>query len=226
LGQATETIGKIDTWPGSGLHPTSHWRVGEIFADTYALPIDVQAATPSLLRLNLKFWLEEPEAPLSVALPDGKPTNTVTLEMGRLISRQRFTPQPGTRLDTVFDYGIILLGVDVGEQGRFTLYWTITDPIAYDYTVFVHLLDAQGQQVTDADSPPLGHDWPTSAWIPNAPFADARQFKLPEHLLPGKYTLRLGLYDPLTGERLGAYQMDGTPWPDYAIILNHVIEIK
>ena len=79
------------------------------------------------------------------------------------------------------------------------LYWhTNTSPTA-DYTVFVHLIDADGNLVAQADSPPATGAYPTSLWDSGETIIDTRT--LPD-LPPGQYTLRLGLYDPTTGQRL------------------------
>jgi len=116
------------------------------------------------------------------------------------------------------------LGVDVEPDGRVTLYWQTDRRIPDDYTVFLHLL-ANGTQLTQADAPPSGGDWPTSAWIPGQPFADVHQFELPPELPPGPYSLRLGFYDPATDARLMAFRQDGAEWPDDIVVIEDV-EIK
>ena len=39
-------------------------------------------------------------------------------------------------------------------------------------------------------------------WLPGEIISDTHALALPATLLPGRYTLRLGLYDPASGERL------------------------
>jgi hypothetical protein len=92
-----------------------------------------------------------------------------------------------------------------------------------DLTLFVHLLDANGVQVTQADSPPLSGEWPTSAWVPGEAFADPRSLPLPPQLGPGRYTLHLGWYDPASAERLAAFRADGTRWPDDIVVIDRAI---
>jgi hypothetical protein len=223
--QSQEEVGKLDTWPGGGNLPTSQWRPGALFADSYLLPITSTASAPSLLWLDLKFWDERPENTLPMTAPDG-PIGAATFRLGRLIPALPPALAPSRLIGSTFDYGIQLIGLDSGSQGAFTLYWRTDQPVPGDYTVFVHLLAADGAQVTQKDAPPLNGDWPTSAWIPGQLLADARQFDLPADLRPGLYTLRLGLYERETGVRLGAYQPDGARWPDDAVMIEHVIEIK
>ena len=220
-----EEVGKLDTWPGGGNLPTSQWRPGTLFADPYLLPITTTASAPSLLWLDLKFWDERPENTLPMTTPGG-PIEALTLRVGRVVPAQAPVVAPSITVSSTFDYGIELIGMDSGPKGAFTLYWRTDQPVPNDYTVFVHLLAADGTPVTQKDSPPLNDDWPTSAWIPGQVVVDARQFDLPAGLTPGLYALRLGLYERETGARLGAYQPDGARWPDDAVVIEHVIEIK
>jgi hypothetical protein len=220
----TAEVGKIDTWPGGGLAPTSQLPPGAIFADSYLIPITASAEAPSLLWLDVDVWHTAPAdtLPLSAA---GAPVESLTLEVGRLIPSESLALAPMIPLNVPFEYGITLVGLDAGEQGAFTLYWQTTQPVPGDYTVFAHLLDATGTQVTQNDSPPLNNNWPTSAWVPGLVFADPRQFE-GAGLRPGQYTVRLGFYEPAGGARIAAFQPDGTRWPDDMVLIENVIEIK
>jgi len=226
LGQSAAEVGKIDTWPGGGNAPTSAWSPGTILADTYQMPINSQALAPSRLRLDLKFWENDPVNTLPMTASDGRQLSSVAFTVGRLtpVHATQFNP---TRTDgSTFEYGIKLLGIDADERGAFTLYWQTDQTIPADYTVFVHLLDSQGKQVAQADGPPLAGDWPTSAWVAGQPFADSRRFDLSAPLPSGVYNLRLGFYDPASGARLSAFQPDGLQWPDDAVVIEHVFEIN
>lgn len=222
-GQTTE-VGKIDTWPGGGLAPTSQLPVGAIFADPVILPIAPSAETPSLLWLAVDVWEAAPNNQLPITTASG-PTDSVVLRVGRIIPAQPLSVAPTHAVPIAFEYGITLLGIDPGPDGAFTLYWQTTQSIPGDYTVFAHLLDASGTQVTQKDGPPLNGDWPTSAWVVNQPFADPRQFDV-AGLRPGQYTVRLGFYEPASGVRLAAFQPDGARWPDDMVLIEDVIEIK
>jgi len=227
LGRDAAEVGKIDTWPGGGNAPTSEWSPGTILADTYQLPINTQVLTPSLLRLDLKFWESDPANTLPITALDGHPLSSVAFTVGRIIAARpmQFSPAHAEGGST-FEYGIKLLGLDTEELGAFTLYWQTEQAIPADYTVFVHLLDSQGTQVAQADAPPLDGDWPTSAWVAGQPFADPRRFDLSASLPPGVYNLRLGFYDPASGARLAAFQPNGIEWVDDAVVIEHVFEIN
>ena len=88
-----------------------------------------------------------------------------------------------------------------------TLFWQADTIPQTDYTVFVHILNSQGNLVAQADSPPAAGTYPTSLWDSGEIIKDQR---LLPALSPGDYTLSVGLYRPDTFERLPvANQPDG-----------------
>jgi hypothetical protein len=87
-----------------------------------------------------------------------------------------------------------------GQPVEYTLVWRARAKIADDYTVFLHLLDADGQLVANDDGQPLGALYPTSVWEPGEVVVDARV--LGADLPPGDYQVEAGLYQLDTGERL------------------------
>jgi hypothetical protein len=68
-----------------------------------------------------------------------------------------------------------------------------------DYTVFMHVLDPDGEQLwTDDHQPPT----PTSAWKPGQTVEYDRLVFVPNYPYIGEAVVRLGLYQPSTGKRL------------------------
>jgi hypothetical protein len=98
------------------------------------------------------------------------------------------------------------------DEARLTLYWQAAATLDSDYTVFVHSLDDQGALIGQADGPPVANHYSTTAWRPEEIVQDSRQ------VTPGERYL-VGLYDPVTGERLPAYAADGTRLADDAVVL-------
>jgi hypothetical protein len=90
-----------------------------------------------------------------------------------------------------------------GEEHAVTLTWHAAEAVPTDYTVFLHLRDAAGQLVAQADGPPLGGWYPTSWWTAGEQVTDEHTFALPAGITSGEYRLVAGLYDPATGARLG-----------------------
>jgi hypothetical protein len=228
LGRSGAEVGKLDTWPGGGNAPTSQWAPGAIFADAYLIPIDTQAAAPSLLRLDLFFWEGDPANALPKASLAGEALSSVKFDVGRVVPEQPPGLAPEIVAGSHFEHGIELLGLQASADGALylELHWRTANPIAEDYTVFLHLVDAGGVVVTQGDAPPLYGDWPTSAWVPGRAFADVRLIPLPPGLPPGWYGLRLGFYHPASGTRLTALRPDGTHWPDDMVVIENLFEVR
>lgn len=219
-GQGAAVVSKLDSWPGRGLWPTSFWRPGEIYADTYEFPIAPDALTPSLLRLRLWLWRTNPNDRWPVRAPDGSESDAVTLVIGRMAAAQSSALIPSIPNGSTFEYGLTLLGYDsLRDSSRLNFYWQARERIPANYTLFVHWVDAQGNKLAQADGEPLNGDWPTSAWEPGQAFVDARQLDIPNDLPAGRYFIKVGWYDPLTDVRLAAFQPSGELWPDNAVVL-------
>ena len=127
-----------------------------------------------------------------------------------------FPPQPLKEIPSgaTFGNGIVGGGVIVLERAATSpavqadgvlpvaLRWRATQPIAANYHVFVHLLDADGNRVAQSDGQPALWSRPTSGWSPGEVIEDRHALSLPADLAPGDYTLVVGLYTPLDGARL------------------------
>ncbi len=84
-----------------------------------------------------------------------------------------------------------------------TFYWQTLRPTDKPYTVFLQLLNEQGEVVSGWDSQPLAGLYPTSLWSPGEIVVDSFALPLPEGgLPPGVYRLVTGFYDFETGQRL------------------------
>ncbi|VAW43552.1 hypothetical protein MNBD_CHLOROFLEXI01-372, partial [hydrothermal vent metagenome] len=83
-----------------------------------------------------------------------------------------------------------------------TLEWQAEDVVQRPYTVFNHLIDAQGNLVAQADGWSVNGQWPPTCWQMSEPIIDQHQINLPSDLPPGSYTLQTGLYDARDGTRL------------------------
>jgi hypothetical protein len=114
-------------------------------------------------------------------------------------------------IEAVFEESLMLVGIEPatetinvppGESLRFRLYWQAVAPVKEDFTVFVHLLNNEGQVVAQGDAPPLAGQYPTSVWQPGELLADERQLAIPADLKAGQYRLMAGLYRPADGTRL------------------------
>lgn len=104
-----------------------------------------------------------------------------------------------------FDAGIELLGatapVLVKDRLHLTLFWHSQTAVAMDYTVFVHVVDSHDQMVGQWDQVPDAGASPTSTWATDTVIVD--DYQVPLQLSGASpYRVLVGLYQPLTGERL------------------------
>jgi len=108
------------------------------------------------------------------------------------------------RLDATFgEEGLRLLGyrveknsVQPGQWLPVTLYWQATRPVAKNYSVFVHLLDAAGQSIAQANTYPDGGRWPTSFLTPGLVLPDTNYIFVPATAPAPVFTrLALGIFE-------------------------------
>jgi hypothetical protein len=75
-----------------------------------------------------------------------------------------------------------------------TLYWLALRDAGTDYKTFVHMLDANGQVVSQHDGDPVGGFTPTTRWRQGELIADRHRLSLPPGLAGGSYALKAGMY--------------------------------
>jgi hypothetical protein len=82
-----------------------------------------------------------------------------------------------------------------GDTVLVQLAWSAGTPTDRPYKVFLHLLDSNGTLIAQRDGEPVGGSRPTTGWGPGEMIVDRYGLAIPSELPPGKYLLRLGLYD-------------------------------
>ncbi len=121
-----------------------------------------------------------------------------------------FRPQYET--DIRFGSVALLMGYDQMVKDNtlyLTLYWQSLGREMPDYSVFVHLIDAQtGEPVLTRDAAP---DPGTRWWTEKQWIFDRREIPLAD-LPSGTYFIRLGFYEPISGQRI--LTDDGTDFID------------
>ena len=135
------------------------------------------------------------------------------------------SPAPAYRLSASFADQIDLLGYSLsgdtltpGESLGLTLSWSPRGRPSNDYTVFVHLLDDQGQLQRQADSSPKSGKYPTSVWDAGEVIADTHTLSLAPDLPAGDYRAAVGLCDPETGQRVHIVDQYAKITADHAMI--------
>jgi hypothetical protein len=92
--------------------------------------------------------------------------------------------------------------VSPGSVASVSLYWQILRKPAADYTVFIHVLNEQGELVTQFDRPPGGGTMPTSTWQVGQTLRDTYPLPIPADVAAGAYAVRVGMYTWPSLERL------------------------
>lgn len=88
------------------------------------------------------------------------------------------------------------------DQIALTLVWQAVSETATSYHVFVHLVDGDGRLLAQSDGEPATWSRPTTGWMPGEYISDPHQITLPPGPTPASLTLRVGLYEPSSGQRL------------------------
>jgi len=151
---------------------------------------------------------------LSRQLPEPAASHTVGATFGGQVALVRY--DLGLSAQRPADLGWGEVAVEPRQALPLTLYWQATAPITAEYTVFVHLIGADGQRYAQDDGPPLGGIQPMAHWQVGETLPDRRSLDLlagPSSMAPGRYRLEVGLYspDPESGERLPAVDAAGHP---------------
>jgi hypothetical protein len=192
-------VAQSDQQPGGMYYPTTLWRPGERLRDDHFLTIP--AGTPDGVYELLAGMYALVEGGQLELLGEPAVIGSVGVKSG-----VRTKPGPVSHpVGASFDEQIELLGYDAMSTDRevaITLHWRSIRVPRADYTVFLHLLDSEGQVVSQHDSPPQGGAYPTSTWDSGEVVIDEHTLRPPLDLTPGLYSLWVGLYLPASGERL------------------------
>jgi len=188
--------------PTSNLPPSLYLRI----------PFQIEIP-PDLPPMNYTWRLGwyDPDTNTTLPLADGQKD----APLGELWLETPERPQP-TGATATFGETIHLRGATLNRaEHTITLFWETTAPITEDVTIFVHLLDANGQMVGQADGDPFDNRYRLSAWRVRHLFEETRP-------LTGNVafeTLAIGIYRRADGVRLPATDQAGARLPNDALLI-------
>jgi hypothetical protein len=207
--------GQVNTSLEGVLFNAHRWPTGLTVPDThnFTLPGDAPEGAYRF-EMGLYHGASLERLPVTVGPVEPTPSSDDKIILGKFHVWQQPPPPPQYPLDDIqFGDSIALLGIDIGpglptapvQPGQtltYRLHWQALAPILQNYTIFTHLLDAEGNLQAQQDNAPQQGRYPTSWWDPGEIVLDPYALGLPSDLVPGQYTLRVGLYEPETGKRL------------------------
>jgi hypothetical protein len=230
VGDQEKVYGARHLFPGRGNFATSLWQIGDSFRETYWMRIESPETTRTMARVSVSFFEEgDGEGSLHympVQDPQGGPSGNSAL-LGRLkIAGTPLRSEPSHRVAFRLGDHISLSGYDLparerlaGQYVKLVLYWEVGNRVAEDYSVFVHLVNANGESVAFGDGPPQTGNYPTGLWDAGEQVIDEHIIHLPHDLPAGDYLVLAGLYRLDTLVRLPVLSSAGEPVPDDAIAL-------
>ncbi|MGB9890733.1 MAG: glycosyltransferase family 39 protein, partial [Anaerolineae bacterium] len=208
VGREETRIGERHTYPGLGRFPTSLWPVGRAFCDDYRVRVESWAPGPELYDGLIGLYDRDPSAGLPVLGEDGRAAEMPVAFRVRVAPQRPLAVTPTYPLDYRLGEAVRLVGYDLAggvEAGGLltvTLYWRADGVPGGDYRVFVHLLNARGELVTQHDGPPRWGRYPTWAWRQGDVVPDEHVLSVPVSAVGGPFSLAVGMYRPDTLERL------------------------
>jgi hypothetical protein len=203
---------------------THTWRHGDLFATHHDLVVPND--TPPVRGILAVQWHDGEALPVSTAR--GHALGDAAELGGFKIAPAASALIPQHPTAAFFEF-VALRGYDLsatrvhpGEMLNLILHWEVLAPVDTDYTVFVHLLDAKGRPVAQADGQPLAGAYPTALWDAGERIADRRAIPLGNTVPAGDYRLGVGWYLLEAGQRLPATDDAGNRLPNDMAILGQV----
>ena len=129
-------------------------------------------------------------------------------------------------LPVQFDQPLVIDGFHVvnatvsrGEAIIVFVDWRVVGKITQDYTVFAHLLDTDGKNISSYDSQPNRGTTPTSQWKSGSTITDAIILPIDSDASIGEnYRLEVGMYHLPTLQRLSFLNSGGQPIGDAVVL--------
>jgi hypothetical protein len=182
--------------PVRGTYPMARWSAGERVID----------------RHNVSIPPDFPPGDYTLRLLLGESPAFESALRVEAVERHFELPPLATSVDLSFGDALTLRGYQVERAGSsdidITLAWRAVRPPDRDYTVFVHVVGADGVNFSQRDEQPAR---PTSQWIAGEVMVTRYRLPLP----PGAFTIRAGLYVQDDGRRLDIRGPAGEHFGDF-----------
>jgi 4-amino-4-deoxy-L-arabinose transferase-like glycosyltransferase len=217
-------LGQVDSYPGGGLYPTRQWSIGDVVEDVHWLWVRSRLETPILAEVEVGLYVLSEYRNLPITDAQGRSIGRVVA--GRIKVAPPVLPTYEISNPAYYDLGgeIALVGYEIldpsvapGERIGLSLYWQSLSPASADYTVFVHLLDGDGQRWSQSDKIPQ-KGYSTLFWDPDEIVFDQCEIPIPLDAPAGEYHLSVGLYRADTMQRLLVRSEGQSDYADHIVL--------
>jgi len=212
IDEAGVVVAQRDTWPGLSRAPTTSWRAGIPFVDTYRVDLPETLYSPNTLTVSIGLY-STTVGRLPIAVGD-TPAGSIpvdSLTVGTLTVRRQAGAWANP-IDINFGDDIHLVGYEIwpralapGGTTTLTLTWDLPAPPAVDPYIFAQVIDAEWNVWGSSDG---GHpEWRTGI------VTDTRRITLIPETPAGSYPVNVGLVSE--GKRLRIIAADGSLLGDF-----------
>lgn len=179
--------GMTTIWQGKSPYTPDVWLAGEL----------------ALLRLRWRVPYDQSAGSVELIAQVGQASVSMGTINVEAVLRQTTAPDVATPVDATFDARLRLHGYTLTTRTdglQLDMAWQAVAQLERDYTLFVHVIDAQGRLVQQYDAMPQRNQYPTSLWAPGEFVLETVRF---DDLPPtDDLTLHLGFYLQESGLRL------------------------
>ncbi|MDQ7037032.1 MAG: hypothetical protein Q9P01_19995 [Anaerolineae bacterium] len=164
-------------------YSTSQWQAGDAWRGIH--------------RLYVPANLESGEYTVAIKPPDEESIVVATMQVE---TPERNYDIPDAEYDTpqAWSNGLSLVGYDYTVTAV-TVYWQTTTQIDQNLRLFVQVVDSDDSIIALTDGIPINWTRPTTSWASGEIITTQHDFG---NLPSGEYRIRVGWYDPITGDRL------------------------
>lgn len=164
-------------------YPTSQWQMGDSWRGIH--------------RLYVPANLESDNYTIAIQSNDGQSVEIASMRV-EIPERNYEIPDLEHGSEQAWNNGIQLIGYD-DTVTTVTLYWQTTLQINQNLRLFVQVVDSDDSIVALTNDIPVNWTRPTTSWASGEVITTQHDFgELPS----GDYRIRVGWYDPITGDRI------------------------
>lgn len=200
-----QEIGRYATFPGAGSLRTSSWQPGLIYPDQYLITVSKAAYGRYPFTLLVEWKNADVSAPIEAVSAEGEAIEPVLLDIGAIVTpRQQPTLTGYSEIPVdsrpLFNEEIRLESFKLDlELNEISLNWKAEASPEDNYTVFAHLLDADGMILSQDDNAPR---LPTKYWRWGETFTTFHRFDSAYNMIDHRVSVGLYINDGLTYPKL------------------------